>query len=56
MKRLICMLLDHNWTRHRYPAAAPGDDAPEGTYLKCVRCGKVSESDGLPSGPMVAGF
>jgi hypothetical protein len=55
MKRLICTLLDHNWTRHRYPADRPGADRPGGSYLKCVRCGKVTESAGLPSGPMIGG-
>ena len=51
LKRLTCMLLDHNWTRHRYESAESYDQ-PEGTYLKCVRCGRISESEGLPGGPM----
>jgi hypothetical protein len=55
LKRVICVVLDHNWSRQRY-TAAHGDDQPEGTFLKCVRCGKVDESAGLPPGPMVAGF
>lgn len=55
LKRVVCMVLDHNWSRQRYPGL-PGADQPEGTYLKCVRCGKVDEGAGLPPGPMVAGF
>ncbi len=55
VKRVVCMVLDHNWSRQRYPAMQ-GDDQPEGTYLKCVRCGKVDEGHGLPGGPMVMGF
>jgi len=54
-KRIVCMLIDHNWTRHRYQAVE-GDDQPQGTYLKCVRCGKINDSAGLPGGPMVGGF
>lgn len=56
LRRVVCFLLGHNWSRHRYPAAVPGADQPEGTYLKCVRCSKVEEGEGLPGGPMVAGF
>ena len=48
MKGLICFLFGHNWTRHRYPAARPGDDAPEGTFRKCVRCKRITESEELP--------
>ncbi len=55
LKRFICMLLGHNWTRHRYEAAE-GDDQPQGTYLKCVRCGRINESAGLPGGPMAGGM
>jgi hypothetical protein len=55
IKRVICALVSHKWSRHRYPAT-PGDDQPEGTYLRCVRCGKVDESAGLPPGPMAGGF
>jgi hypothetical protein len=55
LRRTICIIVDHNWTRHRYPAPL-GEDQPGGTYLKCVRCGKVEEGAGLPGGPMVAGF
>jgi DNA-directed RNA polymerase subunit M/transcription elongation factor TFIIS len=55
LKRLVCMVADHNWTRHRYPTTEAGDQ-PEGTFLKCVRCGKVDESEPGPSGPMVADF
>jgi hypothetical protein len=55
LKRFICILIDHNWTRHRYEATEAYEQ-PEGTYLKCVRCGRINESGGLPGGPMVAGF
>jgi hypothetical protein len=54
-KRVTCMLLGHNWTHHRYEATDDYDQ-PEGTYHKCVRCGKINESGGLPGGPMAAGF
>jgi hypothetical protein len=55
LKRFTCMLLGHNWTRHRYEAGEDYDQ-PEGTYLKCVRCGRINESAGLPGGPMVGGM
>jgi DNA-directed RNA polymerase subunit M/transcription elongation factor TFIIS len=55
LKRLVCAVADHNWTRHRYPATEAGDQ-PEGTFLKCARCGKVDESEPGPSGPMVVDF
>jgi hypothetical protein len=55
LKRLVCVVADHNWTRHRYPTTEVGDQ-PEGTFLKCVRCGKVDESEPGPSGPMVVDF
>ena len=55
LKRLTCMLLDHNWTRQRYESAESYDQ-PEGTYLKCARCGRIDESEGLPGGPMAGGF
>jgi hypothetical protein len=55
LRRFTCMVLGHNWTHHRYEAT-DGDDQPEGTYHKCVRCGKINESGGLPGGPMVAGM
>jgi hypothetical protein len=40
------------WGRHRYEATQ-GDDQPEGIFLKCIRCGKVDESEKLP--PISAG-
>lgn len=55
LRRALCLVVGHNQTRHRYPAA-PGQDAPEGWFLKCVRCGKITESEGLPPGPMTGGF
>jgi hypothetical protein len=55
LKRFTCMLLGHNWTRHRYEAAEDYEQ-PEGTYLKCVRCGRINESAGLPGGPMAGGM
>jgi hypothetical protein len=55
LKRFICMLLGHNWTRHRYESTESGDQ-PEGNYLKCVRCGKINEGAGLPGGPMAGGM
>jgi hypothetical protein len=55
IERVICALVGHKWSRHRYPAT-PGDDQPEGTLLRCVRCGKFDESAGLPPGPMAGGF
>jgi hypothetical protein len=42
-----CLVVGHKWVRHRYEATQ-GEDQPEGIFLKCVRCGKVDESDGLP--------
>ena len=56
LKRTTCLLLGHNQTRQRYPPDKPGQDAPEGWFLKCARCGKVDEGAGLPPGPMAAGF
>ena len=55
LKRTVCLLLGHNWTRHRYESTE-SDDQPEGHYLKCVRCGKIEEGPGLPGGPMAGGF
>ena len=57
LKRLTCMLLGHKWTVHRYEAAE-GYDQPEGKYLKCVRCKRIYEFDGLPGGerPTISGF
>jgi hypothetical protein len=52
-----CLVVGHKWGRHRY-AATQGDDQPEGIYLKCIRCAKVDESEGLPPmspGGMAAG-
>lgn len=54
--RVVCFVWGHNQTRHRYPPEAPGLDAPDGWFLKCVRCGKANEGEGLPGGPMVGGF
>ncbi len=42
-----CLVVGHKWGRHRYEATQ-GDDQPEGIFLKCIRCGKVDEGDGLP--------
>lgn len=55
IRRVVCMVLGHNWSRQRYPAAQ-GDEQPVGTFLRCVRCGRDDEGDGLPPGPMVGGF
>jgi hypothetical protein len=55
VKRVICLVLGHNWSKHRY-ATTQGIDQPEGTFLKCVRCQKIDEGEGLPGGPMVGGF
>ena len=56
VKHVICFLFGHAWTRHRYPPARPGDDAPEGTFRKCVRCNRVTEREELPNPPLSAGF
>lgn len=53
--RAICLAVNHTWSTHRYPAP-PGEDHPEGRYLKCQRCGRAAEGAGLPPGPVVAGF
>ena len=42
-----CLVVGHKWARHRYEATQD-DDQPEDILLKCVRCGKVDESAGLP--------
>ena len=55
VKRAVCVVLGHNWSRQRY-STTQGDDQPAGTYLKCVRCKRVDEGEGLPGGPMVMGF
>ena len=55
LKRSVCMLWGHNWTRHRYESTE-SDDQPEGWYVKCARCGKINEGAGLPSGGMVGGM
>ena len=56
MKLLICFLFGHAWTRHRYPAARPGDDAPEAMFRKRVRCKRITESEESPNPPLSAGF
>ena len=56
LKRAVCFIWGHNQTHLRYPAQEPGLDAPEGWFLKCVRCGKVTEREPLPPGPGVVGF
>ena len=48
------MVLGRNWSRQRYPVTQ-GDEQPGGTFLRCVRCGRDDESDGLPPGSMVGG-
>lgn len=54
-KRVICALIGHSWRNQRYPAGKD-HDRPEGTYLKCVRCGTVNEKEQFPPGPLVAGL
>ena len=46
VKRVICLVLGHNWSKHRY-ATTQGIDQPEGTFLKCVRCQKIDEGEGF---------
>lgn len=55
LKSMVCMVISHKWSRHRYPVTQ-GHDQPEGTYLRCLRCGRIDESEPGPSGPMAAGF
>jgi hypothetical protein len=50
IKRGVCILIGHKWNRVRYP------DSPDGTFLRCRRCGHINESEAGPTGPMVAGI
>ena len=45
LRKTVCLIVNHKWTSHRYPATK-GEDQPEGTYRKCLRCGKVDEGGG----------
>ncbi len=55
VKRAVCVLLGHNWTRHRYEVAQ-SDDQPVGHFLKCVRCGRTDEGTNFPPGTLAGGF
>ena len=45
LARVVCLVINHKWTRLRYPALG-SEEQPEATYLKCLRCGKVHENVG----------
>ena len=55
VKRAVCLLLGHNWTRHRY-VSTETDDQPTGHFLKCVRCGRQDAGTHFPPGTLAGGF
>jgi hypothetical protein len=55
VKRAVCVLLGHNWTRHRYESSG-SDDQPAGHFLKCARCGRKDEGTSFPPGTLAGGF
>lgn len=53
VKRAVCFVRSHRWTKRRYAGA----DTDEGYYLHCLRCGKDNHHAGGPSTGMGgAGF
>ena len=55
MKRVLCMVAGHKWSRHRYESG-DSDDQSAGHFLKCLRCGKLDEEISMPPGAAAGGF